>query len=250
MTIKKILGAIKKADEDFELIQENDCIAIGVSGGKDSTLLLLAMAEYQKLCKLAYNKHFKVIGIHISMGFDGMNFTEYDQFFKEKNIELHHIPSQIYDILKLHLKEDKLQCSLCSKLKKGAVIKAAKELQCNKVAFAHHSDDAIETLIMNAIYGGRLATFDPKMYLTDSQVTFIRPFSYLCEQDIRNACQHLNIPIVKSTCPNDGFTKRQDAKEMLQYIYKHYPSAKKNLVKALTNQKQVHLWNITGNQEE
>jgi len=237
--MRKILGCIKKADKDYQMIEDGDCIAVGVSGGKDSMLLLYALFLYQQM-KI---KDFDLIGIHINMGFPNMDFTEADVFFKENNITLHHEDSQIYEILKLNAEEDgRLKCSLCSKFKKASVIEAAKKYQCNKVAFAHHADDAIETLLMNAIFGGRLSTFKPNMYMDRTDTTFIRPFVYVFESDIINACHHTSLPIVATTCPMDGHTKRQEAKELLWGLYEQYPMAKQNFLKMLHNQEKLALW--------
>ena len=243
MSMKKILGCIRKADEDYHLIEENDKVCVGISGGKDSMVLLYALNLYKNFCARIGKKHFEVIGVHVEMGFEGMDFSEADAFFASKGIQLVHYPSQIYDILKIQANEDgSLKCSLCSKFKKATVIAASKEHGCTKVAFAHHADDAIETLLMNRIYGGRIATFKPAMYLSNTEANFIRPFAYAFEQDITNALKEANIPVVKSTCPMDGYTKRQDAKEMLQTLYKHYPMAKDNFLLALHNSEQVDLW--------
>ncbi len=243
MGMKKIIGCIRKADQDYHLIQNDDRIAVGVSGGKDSMLLLLALHYYRETCRLNHIKNFSVIGIHVEMGFPGMDFHAAEEFFKKKEIEFHHFPSHIYEILKLQANEDgSLKCSLCSKFKKATVIAAAKEYHCNRVAFAHHADDAIETLLMNAIYGGRLATFKPHMFLTHTEMDFIRPFVYAYESDITAAAEELHLPVVSSTCPMDGFTKRQEAKELLQNLYQHYPMAKENFLLMLHNQKQLDLW--------
>lgn len=126
--------------------------------------------------------------------------------------------------------------------KKGAVNRAAKDFGCTKVAFAHHGDDAIETLLMNAIYGGRLATFAPKMYLSNAEMPFIRPFIYARENQIRAAVESCGVPVVKSTCPMDGFTRRQDMKEMLERLYAEYPMARDNFLLMLHNEKQLSLW--------
>ena len=171
MTMKKVLGCIRKADQDFDLIADNDRICVGVSGGKDSVLLLYALSLYQRFADVS----FEVIGVHIEMGFPDMDFSEMDAFFKEKGITCYHEPSQIYEILKLNQKNDVIQCSLCSKFKKAAVIEASKKYHCTKVAFAHHVDDAIETLFMNMIYGGKINTFAPKMYMDRTDTRFIRP---------------------------------------------------------------------------
>ena len=243
MSVKKLIGLIRKADKAYKLIDENDRIAIGVSGGKDSMLLLYCMRKYQDVAARFDNKHFEIVGIHLEMGFSNMNFDEVVAFCKKESIEYYDIPTRMYDILKLNNNEDDtLKCSLCSKFKKGAVIKEAKRLHCNKTAFAHHADDAIETLLLNMIYGGKIATFAPKMYLTDSDMTFIRSFVYCHEDIISQTASSINLPIVKSTCPNDGFTKRQDIKELVNQIYSTYPSARNNLLLSLHNLSQLDLW--------
>ncbi|MEG3058115.1 tRNA 2-thiocytidine biosynthesis TtcA family protein [Anaerorhabdus sp.] len=243
MSVKHVLGRIRKADLDFNLMQEGDRIAVGVSGGKDSMLLLYCLALYRNIALRHMDKKIEIVGIHIKMGFPNMDFSEVIEFCKEHDIEFHTIDSKIYDILKIQANDDgTLKCSICSKLKKGAVINEAKKLNCNKTAFAHHADDAIETLFLNAIFGGRLATFAPKMFLTNSEMTFIRPFVYSFESDIVQAYKEAGIPIVKSTCPMDGHTKRQDMKELLNFIYKTYPSSKENFLLMLHNQKQLSLW--------
>lgn len=237
--MRKIVGCIKKADKDFNLISDGDRIAVGVSGGKDSVLLLYALYLYQQM----HVKNFDIIGIHINMGFPNMNFSNVDEFFSKINIPLVHEDSDIYEILKLNAEEDgSLPCSLCSKFKKAAVIEAAKKLGFSKIAFAHHADDAIETLFLNAIYGGRLATFKPNMYLDRSETTFVRPFAYVYETDVVNAFHNKEIPVVVSTCPMDGYTKRQEIKELLQSIYSSYPMAKQNFLKMLHNNEKIDLW--------
>ena len=240
--MKKLLSQIRKADQMFSLIEDHDKIAIGLSGGKDSSLLLYAMYLYRFLAKNSLNKEFEIVGIHIDLNFGEEDITPLLDWFRQYPVDIFHESSKIADILKLNLHKDRIDCSLCSTLKKGAVIKTAKALGCNKVAFAHHADDAIETLVMNMIYGGRIATFDPKMYLTNSETTFIRPFCLSFESDIAKTCRQLEIPIIKSGCPNDGYTKRQDVKEMLHRIYHEYPQAKENFLLSLYNKEKVNLY--------
>ena len=171
------------------------------------------------------------------------DFSKLEDWFSQYPIKIYKEESKIKDILELNkTNKGKIDCSLCSTLKKGAVIKAAKKLGCNKVAFAHHGDDAVETLIMNMIYGGRIATFDPKMYLDKSDTTFIRPFCLSFESDIAKTCRQLDIPIIKSGCPNDGYTKRQEVKELLHSIYRKYPQAKENFLLSLYNKEQLNLY--------
>ena len=242
MSMKKILACIRKADNMFNLIEDKDKIAVGLSGGKDSSLLLYALHLYQYLYKNTYNKSFDLIGIHINLGFGEEDTNELKEFFDKENIKVYFEESKIKDILELNKKNDKIQCSLCSQLKKGAVIKAAKDLGYNKIAFAHHGDDALETLLLNLIHGARFATFDPKMYLTNSKTTFIRPFALTFESDIKKTIKQLDIPIIKSGCPNDGYTQRQEMKELLHALYHKYPEAKKNLLHALYNKEQLNLY--------
>ncbi|MBV4342844.1 tRNA 2-thiocytidine biosynthesis TtcA family protein [[Clostridium] innocuum] len=243
MELHTILGDIRKADQDYHLIDDGDRIAVGVSGGKDSMVLLTALHMYSKFA----DRNFEVIGIHIKLGFPNMDFSEVVAFCRQQGITFYQYDSQVYEILKRNPdKEGNIKCSLCSKFKKATVIDAAKKLNCTKVAFGHHSDDAVETLLMNAIHGGKLATFLPKMYMSRTDTTFIRPLVYSYESDILSALERNQIPFVKSTCPNDGYTERQAMKDMLQEFYRSYPMAQKNFIRMLYNEDQVELWHREG----
>ena len=243
MELHTILGDIRKADQDYHLIDDGDRIAVGVSGGKDSIVLLTALHMYSKFA----DRNFEVVGIHIKLGFPNMDFSEVVAFCQQQGITFYQFDSQVYEILKRNPdKEGNIKCSLCSKFKKATVIDAAKKLNCTKVAFGHHSDDAVETLLMNAIHGGKLATFLPKMYMSRTDTTFIRPLVYSYESDILSALERNQIPFVKSTCPNDGYTERQAMKDMLQEFYRSYPMAQKNFIRMLYNEDQVELWHREG----
>ena len=243
MELHTILGDIRKADQDYHLIDDGDRIAVGVSGGKDSMVLLNALHMYSKFA----DRNFEVVGIHIKLGFPNMDFSEVVAFCRQQGITFYQYDSQVYEILKRNPdKEGNIKCSLCSKFKKATVIDAAKKLNCTKVAFGHHSDDAVETLLMNAIHGGKLATFLPKMYMSRTDTTFIRPLVYSYESDILSALERNQIPFVKSTCPNDGYTERQAMKDMLQEFYRSYPMAQKNFIRMLYNEDQVELWHREG----
>ena len=242
MSIRKVLANIRKADEDFGMIKDGDVIGIGVSGGKDSNLLLYCMHLYQYLAKNTFHKDFKIIGIHIDLNFGEEDFSEIVNWFEPYDIEIHSEPSVIADILAKYPKNGKIMCSRCSTLKKGAVIREAKKYACNKVAFAHHFDDAMETLLLNMIYGGRIATFDPMMHLSEQDITFIRPFIYAYEKDIKKAIKEVNLPRIKSGCPNDGNTQRQNMKDLLHSLYHLYPQAHDNFLHALKSEEQINLW--------
>ncbi len=242
MSLKKVLAKVRKADLEYGLIENGDKIGVGLSGGKDSSLLLYTLYLYQFLAANTFDKHFDIVGIHIDLNFHKEDFSPVKKWFEPYKIDIYEEKSLIADILNRNLKNDKIQCSLCSTLKKGAVIKAGKGLGCNKIAFGHHGDDAIETMFLNMIYGGRIATFDPKMHLEREDVTFIRPFILAFEKEIKKANTDLNIPSIKSGCPNDGFSKRQDIKNLLNQIYREYPQAKENFLLSLHNTDKVNLF--------
>ena len=237
MQLKKILGSIRKVDETYNLIEPNDKIAVGVSGGKDSVLLLYCLNLYRKFA----DKPFDVMGIAIDLGFKN-DLTPIVEFFKQLDIEFIIEPTHIGKILNLNLNKGRIDCSLCSNLKKGALIKVAKDHHCTKIALGHNADDAIETLLLNGIYGGKLAVFDPKQYLSRDNVSFIRPLIYAYENDILATCIKQQLPIVSSNCPKDGHSKRQEMKEMLNALYIKYPQAKSNFLLMLHNDVQTSLW--------
>ena len=237
--MQKLLKYLRKADQDYQLIEQNDKIAIGVSGGKDSMLLLKALCEYRKF----KHKNFDIIAIHLKMGFPNTDTIHIMNYCKQLNISYYEQVVPIYDILKHYKKQDgRLDCSRCSNLKRGAIVRVAKQLHCTKIAFAHHGDDAVETFLLNAIYGGKLSTFQPKIYYEDNKISFIRPFIYMHEKDIISAVKRLDIPIVKSGCPQDGNSRRQDMKKLLMQFYKQFPESKTNLLNMLSN-KKIDLWN-------
>lgn len=239
MDLKAILSAIRKADKDFDLIEDNDRIALALSGGKDSMLLFLALHMYQKF----EDKNFSLIGIHVDVGFEEYENELMKQFASQHDLDLHIEKTQIFDILKQHLtKKETINCSLCSTLKKGVLFDKAKEFGCNKVAYGHHGDDAIETLIMNMMYGSKIATFQPKQYMSRQKMDLIRPMIYLKEKEVIKACKKNEIPSVKRVCPNDGFTQRQAIKDQLTKWYQEYPFAHDAFLKSLSNTDQLALW--------
>lgn len=236
--MKEVLKQLRKADQDFNLINKNDTIIIGISGGKDSMLLLKALSIYQKF----EDKHFNLIAVHMKMGFVGMDSTLLKQYCESIAIPYYEEDVPIYEILKHYLKDDgSIDCSRCSKLKRGAIVAIAKKLKANKIAFAHHGDDAVETFLLNAVYGGKLETFQPKIVYEDNAITFIRPFVYLHENEIIKNVKKEKIPVVKSTCPKDGKSQRSNVKNILNHIYEEFPSAKHNLLRMLKTQ-DVKLW--------
>ena len=236
--IKKVLGSLRKADNDYKLIENGDRICVGISGGKDSTTLLYCLKLYQMFSK----KEYELIPIYCNMGFSNNDIKPLEQYISSIGLKLIVYPTSISDILDLNLdKNGKQSCSLCSRLRKGAIINAAKQYNCNKLAFGHHNDDAVETLFMNMIHGGRIATFKPLTYLERSKVTLIRPLIYAYESDIINVSKYLNFPIIKSGCKNDGNSERAQMKQLLNQLYHQY-KCKDNFSLMLRNYTIVDLF--------
>lgn len=242
MKLQPILRQIRRADQDFHLIEPGDRLAIALSGGKDSMLLWLALSMYSKF----KGKDFTLCAIHIDVGFSEDERKLMEDFAEKYGLELHVVETGIYKILQMeqNLQGERISCSLCSTLKKGTLIEKAKELGCNKVVFGHHADDAIETVLLNLIHGARFAAFAPKQYMSRTGMTMIRPLVYAREDEIIQTCKANSIPAVKPVCPNDGYSQRQEMKDLLAGLYEKYPMAKDNFLKALTNRQEDRLWVI------
>lgn len=240
--LRTILKAVRKADQMFSLFSHGDKVLVGISGGKDSMSLLYCLKRYQD-----FTRHeFDLIPAVIDLGFPGFASDVMREFAASLGYELHVIDAKdVYQILLTHQRnfhEPLLPCSICARMKKASINRVARELGCNKVAFAHHMDDAIETLAMNALFGGKIATFAPKMYLERAQITFIRPFVLVRENDIKSLVRQEKIPFVRSLCPNDKKTMRETVKEGLKKITDIFPRARKNLARLLINYEHIDLW--------
>ena len=238
--IRTILACLRKADATYNLMQHKDKIVVGLSGGKDSVALLYALSLYQKFS----HTNYIIQPVILDLGFEGFNPSIMIDFCKSLDLNLIVYDARdVYKILLANKEDDKhLPCSICSKMKKAAINKVANELGFNKVAFAHHADDAIETLFMNEIYGGRVATFAPKMHLERANITFIRPFSLVREKDIVSLIKEENLPVLTSACPSDKFTTREDIKNVINNIYKQFKESKNNFLTMLSNYEKYSLW--------
>lgn len=239
-SIRKVLAAIKKADLKFNLINKSDKIAVGISGGKDSLVLFYALTLYQKFAK----KDFTLVPILLNLGFAEVDFTNLKTWFNSLGYELIIEDStQVGQILKIQKGDkEKLSCSICSRMKKAAINNVAHKYGCNKVAFAHHAEDAIETLWMNQIFGARMATFAPKMHLEKTDLIFIRPLILAREANIAGCAKELEVPVTSLKCPNDKHTMREEAKLWLTSLYKQFPEAKENMLTMLLNYEKEDLW--------
>ena len=240
--IRQVLAAVRRADQTYNLINHGDKIVIGLSGGKDSVVLTYVLSLYQKFS----HTDFTIQPVTLDLGFDGFDPSGLKEFCQSLGLNL--IVEDSREVYQILLKQKELQklehlpCSICSRMKKAAINKVANELGFNKVAFAHHADDAIETLMMNAIYGSRIATFAPKMHLEKANIDFIRPLLLTHEKQIEQLIKEENLPVFGSHCPADKTTTREDIKQMLNDLYHKYPSARENFITMLNNYSQLDIW--------
>lgn len=226
--LRKILSRMRKAIDDYNMITDGDKIAVGVSGGKDSQLLLLAIKELMRFIPQKYN----ICAITIDLGFEKFNRDDLLRFYDKSNVEYHVEKTNIAQIV-FDIKNESNPCSLCSNMKRGAVYNTAKKLGCNKVAFAHHMDDVVETLMLSLIYEGRIHTFSPVTYLDRKDITLIRPLIYSEEHLISSIASNIGIKPIKSGCPTDGISKRQKIKELITGLSDENKHIKANLFGAI-----------------
>lgn len=226
--LNEFSGIIRKAVDDYEMINEGDRIAVGVSGGKDSLLLLLAMKHLQSY----YPKHFELEAITLELGFEGMDFTPVAELCREWDIPYTCLKTDIKEIV-FDVRQEKNPCSLCAKMRRGALNDAIKERGISKLALGHHFDDAVETFMMSLLFEGRLSCFSPVTYMDRSGVTQIRPMVYAGEKKIAALAEALELPIVENPCPQDKSSKRYEIKKLLGTMSESYPDMKSKVFGAM-----------------
>jgi tRNA(Ile)-lysidine synthase TilS/MesJ len=230
MKLQQLLSYTRKAVDDYHLIDEGDKIAVGVSGGKDSLTLLYALHGLQRF----YPNSFELVAVSVDLGFEGFDLSPVTSLCEELGIPHKIIHTQIGQIIFKERKE-KNPCSLCAKMRKGALNQAVKELGCNKVAYAHHKDDLVETMMLSLIYEGHFYCFPPKTYLERMDLTVIRPLIYVEEVDVIGFKNKYQLPVVKNPCPADGATRRQYVKQLIRKINIENPGAKNRMFTAIIN---------------
>ena len=230
MKLQKLYSYARRAIDDYNMIEEGDKIAVGISGGKDSLALLYALHGLSKF----YPKHFELIGITVDLGFDNMDLSGIQKICDELGVTYYIVHTGIAQIIFDERKEDN-PCSLCAKMRKGSLNEKLKELGFNKVAYAHHRDDVVETMLLSLMYEGRFHCFAPVTYLDRMKVTVIRPLIYVHEADIIGFVRKYDLPVVKSPCPADGNTKREYAHELLQSMIKDNPGVKNRMFTAIVD---------------
>ena len=226
--LNEFTGMVRRAVDDYEMIQAGDKVAVGVSGGKDSMLLLLALNHLKKY----YPRHFELEAVTIELGFEGMDFTPVKELCESLEIPYTCVKTDIKEIVFDVRKEDN-PCSLCAKMRRGALNDIIKSRGITKLALGHHFDDAVETFMMSLLFEGRISCFRPVTFLDRSGVTQIRPLIYCGEQKISNVAAALNVPVVENPCPQDKASKRYEIKTLLSALCRDYPDMKSKIFGAM-----------------
>ena len=237
--MQKLLGQVRRCVEDYRMIDAGDTVAVGVSGGKDSLVTLTALARLRAFYPIPFTVH----AITLETGTPGMCFDAVADLCRQLEVPYTRIQVPVYDIV-FNERKEKNPCSLCAKLRRGSLNTALTDLGIRKIALGHHYDDAIETLLMNLLFEGRIGCFQPVTYLDRTDITQIRPLLYCQEEDIRRVVARLRLPVVQNTCPMDGHSRRQEVKELLVELEQRYPDLKKKIFGAVQRY-PLYGWDLT-----
>lgn len=228
MKLQQLYSYTRRAVDDYQMIDEGDKIAIGISGGKDSLTLLYALHGLKRF----YPNKFEIYAVTVDLGFQNQNLDRIKKLCEELEVPYTIVKTDIADIIFEQRKETN-PCSLCAKMRKGALNEEMKRLGCNKIAYAHHKDDMVETMLMSLIFEGRFHCFSPRTYLDRMDLTVIRPLMYVNEADIIGFVHKYDLPVAKSACPVDGYTKRQYASDLLKQLIAENPGVKERMFTAI-----------------
>lgn len=226
--MQKMLSLVRRAVDHYHMISENDRIAVGVSGGKDSLTLLVALANLRRF----YPIHYELVAITLEMGYEDMDFSPVQTLCDQLNVAYIRVPTQIKQVI-FDVRQELNPCSLCAKMRRGALHEAALAAGCRKVALGHHFDDVVETYLLSLFYEGRISCFKPVTWLDRRDITLIRPLLYTNEHEIRNFSRRQNLPVVHNPCPADGNTKRQEMKELLASLEQSIPGVRERIFGAM-----------------
>jgi len=235
--MSKVLGSIRRTIQERDMLQPGDRVAVGLSGGKDSMVLLYTLSRFQKFSPTP----FHLEAISIDMGFNNFDLEAAVEFCKSLEVPYNIIKTDIAKIV-FDIRDEKNPCALCANMRRGALAKSMQELGLNVLALGHHADDALSTLFLNMLYSGKLNTLEYKSFLTRSEVTVIRPLLDTSEHDIKGLIKEKQIPVLKSPCPMDRHTKREEVNLLLKDLYKEVPNSRKNMLTAMRNEDQCNLF--------
>ena len=236
--MQKLMGLVRRCVDDYHMIEAGDRIAVGVSGGKDSLALLILLAGLREY----FNKPYELEAITIDMGL-GMDYSQVAALCEQWNVPYTVVKTEIAPIIFDHRKE-KNPCSMCAKMRRGALNQAILDKGFNKLALGHHYDDAVETFLMSLLFEARISCFQPVTHLDRTDVTQIRPMLYLEEKDIRAFAEKQGLPIVHNECPADHHTKREEVKDLIRELSKTYPHLKSNVFGAMQRYPLAE-WGVT-----
>ena len=225
--MQKLLGLMRRCIDDYDMIQEGDRIAVGVSGGKDSLVLLQLLAFLRKF----FNKSFTLEAITIDMGL-GMDYSPITQLCQKLDVPYTIVKTEIAPIIFDHRKE-KNPCSMCAKMRRGALNQAILDRGFNKLALGHHYDDAVETFVMNLLFEGRIGCFQPVTNLDRTGIVQIRPMLYIHEKTAENFAKRMELPVIENRCPVDKSTKREEIKQLVYELSLRYPEIKDRIFGAM-----------------
>ena len=228
MQLQRLLSYTRKAVDEYQMIEEGDHIAVGISGGKDSLTLLYALHGLKRF----YPKKFDLTAITVDLGYEEFDLTPIQELCKELEIPYIIEKSDIYNIL-FNIRKESNPCSLCANLRRGAINSVAIREGCNKIALGHNQDDVLQTFLLNLFYTGNISTFAPVSYMDRSKITLIRPLIYTPEKENRGFVRKHNLPIMDKVCPMDGVSKREDMKQLIFSLTKDIPMIRANLFGAI-----------------
>lgn len=230
MKLQQVLSYVRRAVDDYHMIDEGDRIAVGISGGKDSLTLLYALNGLRRF----YPLHFDIHGVTVDLGFENLKLDRIRELCASMGVEYTVVKTDIAQVIFEERKEEN-PCSLCAKMRKGALNQAIRDAGYNKIAYAHHKDDVVETMLMSLIFEGRFHTFAPVTYLDRMELTVLRPLMYMNEADVIGFVHKYDVPVVKSPCPADGYTKREYVKNLLRSLNLENPGVKERMFTAIVN---------------
>ena len=226
--MQKLMGLVRRCVEDYHMIEPGDKIAVGVSGGKDSLTLLTLLAGLREY----HSSPFTLEAITIDMGLGGMDFSPVAELCRRLEVPYTTIHTEIGPII-FDYRHEKNPCSMCAKMRRGALNQALLDRGCNKIALGHHYDDAVETFLMSLLFEGRISCFQPVTYLDKTGITQIRPMLYLSEKTVSHFADRMNLPVVHNVCPADKHTKRQEVKDLIYNLSAAYPDLKDRIFGAM-----------------
>ena len=239
--LQRILSYVRRAADEYEMIRAGDKICVGVSAGKDSLTLLVALAELRRF----YPKPFTLCAVTVDLGFPGADYSEIEELCRRLSVEYRVVPTEIGKIV-FDIRREKNPCSLCAKMRRGALHAAAKEMGCTSVALGHHFDDAVETFMLNLFYEGRIGCFSPVTYLSNTGLYLIRPMLFVPEKQIRYFAARADLPVVASKCSANGNTERENMKQLLHTLEREHKGSKHRIFGAM-ERGEVGGFKVTGN---